>query len=155
MLLLLWPVLWLFGAVDSFCNNVMEPRPYQEQGKIFYRLGRYHRASDGETIRLRCAPGSSGNKPRMIALHRRTFTWEFVLCTLTSRAVLLLLLILFMGVSGTTAMHTASSVTASLQSSALTANLVPPLLLPTLTPSQMLLLGVTEQWGSTFRLLGV
>jgi hypothetical protein len=65
---------------------------------------------------------------------------------------MLLALILFMGLSGTAAMQTAGSLSASMHSTALTANLVPPLLLPTLTPSQMLLLGVTEQWGSTFRL---
>ena len=151
MLLLLWPLLWLFGAVDSFYLHVIESRPYQEDGKIFYRLGRYHRASDGETIRLHCAPGSSGNKPRMIALHKRIFTWRFALCTLAARTVLLLALIMFMGLSGTAAMQTAGSIGATLHSTALTANLVPPLLLPTLTPSQMLLLGVTEQWGGTFR----
>jgi hypothetical protein len=151
MLLLLWPLLWLFGAVDSFYLNIIEPRPYQEDGKIFYRLGRYHRASDGETIRLRCAPGSSGNKPRMIALHRRIFTWRFAVCTLSARTVLLLALIMFMSLSGTAAMQTAGSIGATLHSTALTANLVPPLPFPTLTPSQMLLLGVTEQWGGTFR----
>jgi hypothetical protein len=151
MLLLLWQVLWLFGAVDSFHLHMIEPRPYQEDGKIFYRLGRYHRASDGETISIRCVPGSSGNRPRMIALHRHIFTWRCTLCTLSARTVLLLALSMFMVLSGTAAMQTAGSIGATLHFNALTAKLVPPLLLPTLTPSQMLLLGVTEQSGGAFR----
>jgi hypothetical protein len=153
-LLLLWPVMWLFSALDDFCVNVLEPRPYQEEGKIFYRLGRYHRASDGEQIKLRCAPGHSGNKPKMIALYRRVITWEFVRCTLTSRIALLLSLLFFFCISGTTAMQAAGHVASALHSPGLTANLLPLLPLPTVTPSQMLLLGVAEQWGCTFRLLG-
>jgi hypothetical protein len=65
--------------------------------------------------------------------------------------MLLLVLILFTCISSTSAMQTASSLGATLHSAGLPANILPPLLLPTITPSQMLLLGVTEQFGCRFR----
>jgi hypothetical protein len=151
MLLMLLPLLWLFGLVDSFFQAVLEPQPYQTSGKRYFRLGRYHRASDGETIRLRCARGSSGNKPKVVDIHRRTFTWRYTLCTIPARTVLLLLLIAFFGVTSTTAMQSFSSIGSGLSSTALTANLIPVLPMPSFNPTQALLMGLTEQFDHSFR----
>lgn len=61
-LLLLWPLSWSLQAVSkaagALCTAANQQQPYQEKGtgKRYYRLGRHHRASDGECIQLRCAP---------------------------------------------------------------------------------------------------
>jgi hypothetical protein len=147
LLLLLWPVLWLFGAVDSFCELVAHERPFH--AKQFYRLGRFHRAADGETIRLRLAPGSSGNKPKVLALHRRHVTWQFALTTLFSRAMLLLLLTLVIGATRSMAMHVANH---SPLSVSLSANPMQVLPLPSNTHAQVLLVvRLSEVIGGTFR----
>jgi hypothetical protein len=146
LLLLLWPVLWLFGAVDNFCGMVAQERPFKD--KQFYRLGRFHRASDGETIRLRLAPGSSGNKPKVFTIHRRHITWRFALTTLPSRAVLLVLLILLFGATGGMAMRMANECPPSVS---LSANPMHALPLPSHTHAQVLLVSLSELVGGTFR----
>lgn len=104
LLLLLWPLLWLFDAVDGFYALLVQERPYRP--KRFYRLSRWHRASDGETISLRLAPGSSGNKPKVIDVHRRHLTWRFAFTALPARLVLVMLLALLFSVTHVTAMRT-------------------------------------------------
>jgi hypothetical protein len=146
LMLLLWPLLWMFGAIDSFCNIVMQERPYKD--KLYYRLGRYHRAEDGEQIRLHLTPGSHGNKPKVVAVHSRHVSWRFALTTLSARAVLLLVLLLFFGIAGTTAMQTVNAVPPVAQVS--TSFIMPPL--PRLTGPQLLLASLDQMVGGTFRL---
>lgn len=155
MLLLLWPVLWLFGALDGFCSAVQQERPYQTQGKLYYRLGKYHRASDGDEIRLRYdASRCSGHKPKVVAIHKRILSWRFALTALPARAILLLLMISFFCVTGTAAVRVADSMAgAATMSQAVVAGHLHALHVPPIPTTQVLLMGITEQLGHSFRCL--
>lgn len=152
MLLLLWPVLWLFGALDSFSNAVTQERPYQTCGKLYYRLGRYHRASDGDEIRLRYSADCSGHKPKVVSIHRRMVSWRFALTAVPARAILLLLMISFFCVTGTAAVKLADGMlSAASMSHAVVAGHMHALNPPPVPTMQVLMMGVMERLGHSFR----
>jgi hypothetical protein len=146
LLLLLWPLFWLFDAVDGFYSLLVQERPYQP--KRFYRLSRWHRAADGETISLRLAPGSSGNKPRIIDVHRRHLTWRFAFTTVPARMLLVMLLVMLFSVTQVSAMRTVMPDTPP---SALWGHRMQALPFPAPSHTHMLLASLDLMVGGTFR----
>lgn len=150
LLLLLWPLLRLFDAVDGFYSLLVQERPYQP--KRFYRLSRWHRAADGETISLRLAPGSSGNKPRIIDVHRRHLTWRFAFTTVPARMLLVMLLVVLFSVTHVSAMRTVMPDTPP---SALWGHRMQALPFPAPSHTHMLLASLDLMVGGTFRPLNL
>jgi hypothetical protein len=99
-------------------------------------------------VDLHLTPGSHGNKPKVVAVHSRHVSWRFALTTLSARAVLLRVLLLFFGIAGTTAMQTVNAVPPVAEVS--TSFILPPL--PRLTSPQLLLASLDQMVGGTFRL---
>jgi hypothetical protein len=87
--------------LTAFVAWLLQERP--TQAKQLCRLGRCHRAANGETIRLRLAQGSSGNKAKAFTLHRLRVTWS-----LPSRAIAAMLVLLFEAAAGGMAMRVAT-----------------------------------------------
>jgi hypothetical protein len=90
-----------FRIVPKWC---MQDAP--KQSKLYYRLGRHHRAPDGSQISLRATAFAGGNKPKVVRVCTRVGTgvWH-VLKTLPGRSVLLVLLLIAIFASRTTAMQ--------------------------------------------------
>jgi hypothetical protein len=117
-------------------------------GTLYWRIGRDHRASDGTRIRLRCAEGHSGHKPRFVNIHRRTVTWQHVRHVWSARALILLILVGAALISGAAAgqivQHAFTPVCARAHWA--------PLLLPMhYDPRHSLAAGVNADVGGTFR----
>jgi hypothetical protein len=130
-------------ACEAICAAALMCRPHQKQGegKIYYRLGRYHRASDGDQIKLQCAPGSSGHKPKQVEVLQRQYTRGFVLTALPARALLLILMLITCTVSSTLAMQAAEYSSSNTLTSRSALGL--PLSLP-FSPSSALAMGLAS-----------
>jgi hypothetical protein len=138
-------------AAAAVSTAAVQERPYQPQGqgKLYWRTGQFHRASDGERIKLQCAPGSSGNKPRVVEVLQRQYTLRFLATAVPARALLLMLMLLTCAISTTVAMQTTGGFasTSLVARDALRVPLSPPY-----TANTVLMMGLTGSTGADFRL---
>lgn len=73
--------------------------------KSYWRVGQYHRASDGERIRLNAAAFASGNKPVLFKVGSRPATMQHCVSTGPARMLTLLVMLLAFSVGRTVAMQ--------------------------------------------------
>lgn len=99
---------WLAGCYSKACAL-----PPYARSTLYWRLGRHHRASNGERIQLQCPPGHSGNKPKVVRVHKRTCTWAYLRGTLPAKLAVLLLTLLAVCLTSTAAVRIATLDTAS------------------------------------------
>jgi hypothetical protein len=106
----------LVGATANWlvcCYYKASALPPYARSTLYWRLGRHHRACNGERIQLRCPPGHSGNKPRVVRVHRRACTWAYLRATLPAKLAVLLLMLLAVCLTSTAAVRISTLDTAS------------------------------------------
>lgn len=158
LLMLLWPIIWLCtrtgktvsGAVGAVYRAVTQEVP--RKGTLYYRLGRYHRSAEGKNIQLHCAPGSSGNKPRVVEVLRPILTLRYLFTSVPAQTLVLLLMLLTCMITSSVAMQTNAYMAEQYAGTEVT-NPLPPhqMFAPPYTTGQVLALGLYEGYGCSFR----
>jgi hypothetical protein len=130
----------------------VQQKPHQQKGTKYYRLGRFHRSADGDNISLHCAPGSSGNKPRIVEVRRSIFTLRYLATSVPAKALMFLIMLLTCMMTSGVAMHTTAYLSGQHVGTGVTH--VPPLhtlSAPPYTTGQLLAMGLYEGYGCSFR----
>jgi hypothetical protein len=150
LLVVIWPLLWVLSQLGTAVGTVWDKlysaavKPVPTQGTTYWRLGRGHRSSTGETIYLRTSEQSSGRKPRSICIQHRTLTWRYVASTWSAKLLILSLLITAFCVTGTSAMHTYQDMAAGATSMSARQTLLAPM---PYSVAHLLAAGLTDHLG--------